>query len=189
MNPVDHVSSPGNFPQQGYVPDTILFYSLTVVVTTSTLVKPRLSPATPPRVRKPVSLLPAEPVCSVVPRRPPRSKCDMVWSFSFDGLKRLFCYDACVLRRLWTATHASLVNNENMWPKFVYRRLTISLFDRNYDTVWAENIEKKSLRQRLTGSLRGPFPSESPSASAWTFQWVSEEHCTLLTIPGVYARE
>lgn len=73
----------------------------------------------------------------------------MVWSFSFDGLKRLFCYDACVLRRLWTATHASLVNNENMWPKFVYRRLTISLFDRNYDTVWAENIEKKIIETTI----------------------------------------
>lgn len=41
---------------------------LTVVVTINTLVKPQPSLATPHKVKKPVLLLPAEPVFSVVHR-------------------------------------------------------------------------------------------------------------------------
>merc|ERR1712230_78102 len=44
--------------------------TLTVVVTTSTLVRLRPSLAKPHRVKRPVSSLPGELVCSVVPRRP-----------------------------------------------------------------------------------------------------------------------
>lgn len=111
MNPVDHVSFLDSFSGRLWVSNHLFFYSLTVVVTTSTLVRPRPSPATPPTVKRPVLSLPGEPVCSVVPRRP-RIKPDMVWSLFCDGLKMLFCYEAYVLRRLWTATHASLVSNQ-----------------------------------------------------------------------------
>jgi large subunit ribosomal protein L8e len=72
MNPVDHVRTTHNQQtRQKQHTDTI--YSLTVVVTTSISVRPRPSPATPPRVKRLVSLPPAELVCSVVHKRP-RSK-------------------------------------------------------------------------------------------------------------------
>lgn len=70
MNPVDHV----RFHRTGYEidmdMDTDIYNSLTVVVTTSTLVRLRPSLAKPHRVKRPVSSLPGELVCSVVPRRP-----------------------------------------------------------------------------------------------------------------------
>ena len=47
----------------------IVFHSLTVVVTTSISVKPRQSTVTPCKVKRPVSLLPGELVCSAVRRR------------------------------------------------------------------------------------------------------------------------
>lgn len=91
-------------------PDKNSLCSLTVVVTTSTSVRPRPSLATPPTVKKPVLLLPGELVCSAVPRRP-RNKCDLVRSFVlFDGLKMLFCYETYVLRRLRITFHTSLAN-------------------------------------------------------------------------------
>jgi hypothetical protein len=93
-------------------------YSLTVVVTTSILVRLRPSLATPPRVKKPVLLLPGEPVCSVVPRRP-RSKRGIEWSsFVCDGLKMLYCYETSVLRRLRITFHASLAKLR-LWPNFI----------------------------------------------------------------------
>lgn len=67
MNPVDHVSVLESAGRRCGA--DIIFYSLTVVVTTSTSVRPRPSPATPHRVKRPVLLLPGEPVCSVVRRR------------------------------------------------------------------------------------------------------------------------
>lgn len=109
MNPVDHVRLPSMILSIYLQILTCFLYSLTVVVTTSTLVRPRPSPATLPRVKKPVLSLPGELVCSVVPRRP-RSKRDIVWSFLCDGLKMLFCYEAYVLRRLRIISHASLAN-------------------------------------------------------------------------------
>lgn len=67
MNPVDHVSVLESAGRRCGA--DIAFYSLTVVVTTSISVRPRPSPATPHRVKRPVLLLPGEPVCSVVRRR------------------------------------------------------------------------------------------------------------------------
>jgi hypothetical protein len=61
----------------GYFLTPVFFSSLTVVVTINISVKPRQSPATPPKVKKPVSLLPGELVCSEVPRRP-RTRRDLV---------------------------------------------------------------------------------------------------------------
>lgn len=68
MNPVDHphggVCFPAPPPVAGVGTDR------THRVTTNISVKPRPSPGTPHRVKRPVSLPPAELVCSVVPRRP-----------------------------------------------------------------------------------------------------------------------
>jgi hypothetical protein len=113
MNPVDHVRSALHLFYIYFsrtIPDKDSLYSLTVVVTTSTLVRPLPSLATPPTVKKPVLLLPGELVCSAVPRRP-RNKCDLVRSFVlFDGLKMLYCYETYVLRRLRIIFHTSLAN-------------------------------------------------------------------------------
>lgn len=65
MNPVDHVSITVYLDDRANT-DTL---SLTVVVTTSTLVKPRQSPDTPQPVKRLVSLLPAALVSCVVPKR------------------------------------------------------------------------------------------------------------------------
>ena len=74
MNPVDHVRlSEGTWTTKIIITN-ISFSSLTVVVTISTLVRRRPSPATPPRVKRPVSLPPGELVSCVVPRRS-RIKC------------------------------------------------------------------------------------------------------------------
>jgi hypothetical protein len=68
MNPVDHVR---DFEVLGHGRNIMLMHisSLTVVVTTSILVRPLPSTGTPRRVKRRVSLLPGELVCSVVPRR------------------------------------------------------------------------------------------------------------------------
>lgn len=68
MNPVDHVSSFQYNPASVRVL-TMMFYSLTVVVTTNILVKLPQSPDTLHKVKKPVSSLPEEPVCFVVLKR------------------------------------------------------------------------------------------------------------------------
>ena len=122
MNPVDHVRiSPMDHDYENAVPDQMFFYSLTVVVTTSILVRLRPCPGTPPRVKRPVLSLPGEPVCSVVPRRR-RSKGDDGngrSSFSLcDGLKILFfCYETYVPRRLRddNLAHTSLAKSR-LWP-------------------------------------------------------------------------
>jgi len=67
MNPVDHVRKDDMWAKKS-VADTIS--SLTVVVTTSILVRRLPSLVTPPRVKRPVSLLPDGRVCSVVRKRP-----------------------------------------------------------------------------------------------------------------------
>jgi hypothetical protein len=66
MNPVDHVRYPEPLLT---TPTDKCFSSLTVVVTINILVKPRLSLATPHKVKRPVSSPPGELVCSAVPRR------------------------------------------------------------------------------------------------------------------------
>jgi hypothetical protein len=67
MNPVDHV---GHIPDMNAVDEADMnFSSLTVVVTTSTSVRPQPSPATPHKVKRPVSSPPGELVSSAVPRR------------------------------------------------------------------------------------------------------------------------
>ena len=68
MNPVDHVSLTTLLLLTIAGIDS-LFSSLTVVVTTSISVKPRPSPATPHRVKRPVSSPRGERVCCVVRRR------------------------------------------------------------------------------------------------------------------------
>ena len=71
MNPVDHVSKPQlNLSLFSDYHTNVSPYSLTVVVITSISVKPRPSPATPHKVKRPVSSPPGELVCCVVPRRP-----------------------------------------------------------------------------------------------------------------------
>lgn len=114
MNPVDHVRLPSRLFLGTSVSD-LDFYSLTVVVTTSISVRLRPSPVTPPRVKKPVLLLPGELVCSVVPRRP-RTKRGIVWSFFLcDGLKMLFCYETYVLKA--TVDNLPRVLSElRFWP-------------------------------------------------------------------------
>lgn len=82
MNPVDHVSSLEMTLTWLQTSDKPPFYSPTVVVTTSTLVKHLLFPDTPPRVKKLVSSLHGEPVYFVVRKRR-RSRCDVVWSFTY----------------------------------------------------------------------------------------------------------
>lgn len=77
MNPVDHVRTPDYCIHEPYT-DNI--FSLTVVVTTSISVRPRPSPATPPRVKRPVSSPPEGQVFSVVLKRP-RSR------YEFKGLE------------------------------------------------------------------------------------------------------
>jgi len=72
MNPVDHVRISD---RSLHFEKTNNIFSLTVVVTTSISVRPRLSPATPPRVKRPVSSPPEGQVFSVVPRRL-RSRCE-----------------------------------------------------------------------------------------------------------------
>lgn len=67
MNPVDHVRASAGVVYPSGAND---ISSLTVVVTISTLVRLRRCRGTLLRVRKSVLLLPGEPVCSVVPRRP-----------------------------------------------------------------------------------------------------------------------
>ncbi len=67
MNPVDHVRKTRC---TGFWAIANTCSSLTVVVTTSISVRPRPSPATPHKVKRPVSLLPGELVSCVVPRRP-----------------------------------------------------------------------------------------------------------------------
>lgn len=127
MNPVDHVRTPLGKPkplfiEMSMIPD-IYLYSLTVVVTTSTLVRPRPCRGTPPAVKRPVLLLPGEPVCSVVPRRR-RTKGDdgNGWSyFSLcDGLKILFfCYETYVPRRLREkkipCKHTHVLSKSRLW--------------------------------------------------------------------------
>ncbi len=83
MNPVDHVR-----PTMSLVltHNANRFSSLTVVVTTSISVRPRPSPATPHKVKRPVSLPPGGLVCSVVRKRR-RSR------GSFNGL----CWRSLVL--------------------------------------------------------------------------------------------
>ena len=104
------------------IPD-LYFYSLTVVVTTSTLVRLRPCPGTPHGVKRPVLSLPGEPVCSVVPRRR-RTKGDdgNGWSyFSLcDGLKILFfCYETYVPRRLRgeekPCKHTHVLSKSRLW--------------------------------------------------------------------------
>jgi hypothetical protein len=72
MNPVDHVRHPRR--RKGRIDIANTFDSLTVVVTTSISVRPRPSPATPHKVKRPVSLLRGERVSCAVPRRP-RIRC------------------------------------------------------------------------------------------------------------------
>jgi large subunit ribosomal protein L8e len=121
MNPVDHVSfhlQPDSAEIELQISDNLL-YSLTVVVTTSTSVRPRPSPATPPRVKRPVSLPPAELVCSAVPRRP-RIKSSFSWSYSCDGLKMEFCYETNVPRRLRMSVSYALSELRLWSPSFTF---------------------------------------------------------------------
>lgn len=67
MNPVDHVREPKSL---GYWVHADNSSSLTVVVTTSILVRPRPSLVTPHKVKRPVLLLPEELVSCVVLKRP-----------------------------------------------------------------------------------------------------------------------
>jgi large subunit ribosomal protein L8e len=121
MNPVDHVS----FSLKTILVDFRTqnsdnsFYSLTVVVTTSTSVRPRPSPATLPRVKRPVSLPPAELVCSAVPRRP-RIKSSFSWSYSCDGSKMEFCYETNVPRRLRKSVSYALSELRLSSPSFLF---------------------------------------------------------------------
>ena len=71
MNPVDHVRDAQRMECRTSANNC---RSLTVVVTTSILVRPRPSPATPHKVKRLVSLLPGELVCCVVLKRP-RTRC------------------------------------------------------------------------------------------------------------------
>lgn len=122
MNPVDHVSFGHlNNLESRLTTDLLtsfLSYSLTVVVTTSTSVRPLPSPATLPRVRRPVSLPPAELVCSAVPRRP-RIKRYVTWSFSCDGLKMDFCNETYVSRRLRIGVPCALSELRLWSPSFL----------------------------------------------------------------------
>lgn len=119
MNPVDHVSFrlyTDPITSRTAI-SNISLYSPTVVVTTSTSVRPRPSPATLPRVKRLVSLPPAELVCSAVPRRP-RIKGAFSWSYSCDGLKMEFCYETNVLRRLRMSVSCAL-SELSLWsPSF-----------------------------------------------------------------------
>lgn len=72
MNPVDHVRTTETLQQSGHQLTNLS--SLTVVVTTSISVKLRPFLARLPRVKRPVSSLPGELVCSVVLKRP-RTRC------------------------------------------------------------------------------------------------------------------
>lgn len=83
MNPVDHVCFLYLYNCKNRISD-IVFFSLTVVVTTSTLVRPLPCPGTLPVVKRPVLLLPGEPVCFVVPKRP-RSKSFNGWVLFVTG--------------------------------------------------------------------------------------------------------
>ena len=69
MNPVDHVRLPLNPSVKVVKILMFLSHSLTVVVTTSISVRPRPSPVTPYRVKRPVSSPPGELVCYAVHRR------------------------------------------------------------------------------------------------------------------------
>ena len=94
MNPVDHVRILilSLLARNNRISDKFSLYSLTEVVTTSTLVRPLPWPVTPPEVKRPVLSLPGEPVCSVVPRRR-RSKGYNGWSlFLCDGLKNALLF-------------------------------------------------------------------------------------------------
>jgi hypothetical protein len=88
MNPVDHVRLSRNFEMGKARANT--FCSLTVVVTTSISVRPRPSPATPHKVKRPVSLLRGERVSCVVPRRP-RTRCIVEYGGVYGVSKRLHC--------------------------------------------------------------------------------------------------
>ena len=83
MNPVDHVR---RFLTTRTMTDSLThFFSLTEVVTTNILVRPLPSAGTPRRVKRRVSLLPGELVCSVVPRRS-RTRYLGDWGSSLCGL-------------------------------------------------------------------------------------------------------
>lgn len=69
MNPVDHVSSSDMHRDKHCILTHFLLYSLTVVVIINISVKPPQSLDMPHKVKRPVSLLPGELVCSVVPKR------------------------------------------------------------------------------------------------------------------------
>ena len=118
MNPVDHVSCGRISLRVSDISSNLsLLYSLTVVVTTSISVRPRPSPATLPRVKRPVLLLPGVLVCSVVPRRP-RTKGHDLRSFSCDGLEMDFCYETYVLRRLRISVSCALSELRLWSPSF-----------------------------------------------------------------------
>ena len=76
MNPVDHVRITLFVPLASTLSKLTFspFPSLTVVVIINISVKPRPFPATPPKVKRQVSLPRGERVCFVVPRRP-RIRC------------------------------------------------------------------------------------------------------------------
>lgn len=88
MNPVDHVRIPATVSA---VMDIDTLHSLTVVVTTSILVRRRPSPATPHKVKRPVSSQPGELVCCAVPRRR-RTKGGIE-----EGVHRVFMLMGCAV--------------------------------------------------------------------------------------------
>lgn len=88
MNPVDHVRRSRRHEVGTTKANT--FCSLTVVVTTSISVRPRPSPATPHKVKRPVSLPHGERVSCVVPRRP-RTRCIIEYGGVCGDSKRLHC--------------------------------------------------------------------------------------------------